>query len=106
MARDEARTIEEVLKAVRRLKEFKRVSYLACDDHLSQMVTRLLEYEARRTNTEVLLTLEKIQKDASGASIKGVPSLTVGVKVERRSVADLLRSTKKSISKGTGRFFQ
>lgn len=45
-SRDEARTAGEILKTLRRLKEYKRINCVACDDRLEQMTRRLLEYEA------------------------------------------------------------
>lgn len=98
-SREEERTTEELVKAVRRLGEYRGLNYVACEDRLGFMLRRLLEYEARRAEMDVSLSFEKIQKEVKGERKDGVPSLTVAVKAEGKSYADLLRSMKERISK-------
>lgn len=77
-SKDEAKTMVDVPKALRRLREFTSVNYVASDDHLGQMVRRLLEYKAQRTNMKVRLTLEKVAKETRGRGITRVANNNSG----------------------------
>lgn len=100
-SKDESRTLAEILKAVRRLSEFKGVNYVVGDDRLGQLVKRILEYQMRRTGVEAFLTLDKTMREqgAKSAQSKQIPSTAVVVKAEGRTFADLLKDMKTRINK-------
>lgn len=97
--RDEVETATDIRKALRRLKEYRIVKFLATDDNLGQLTRKILEYEARRTEVEVSLKLEKRLREVKQANNQVVPATRFVVKVAGRSYADLLRDLKKNITK-------
>lgn len=46
-SKDEACTMGEAFKAVRRLKDYRGLNYVACDDRVGHMVKKLLEYRCK-----------------------------------------------------------
>lgn len=98
-SKDEIKTAADVWKAMRRLQDYDVKQFLATDDKLGQITRNLLEYEARRANAVVHLTLEKRTRETKEAKKPGIPTTRVTVKADGRSFADLLRDMKTKVNK-------
>lgn len=98
-AGDEDKSMAEVWKAVRRLKEFKIKNYVVADDHKGHISRRILEYEARRGDEEYVVIMEKRTREMRTVAQYGPPATKVMVKADGRSFADLLKDMKGKVSK-------